>query len=185
MTCAAGPFYFTGAEIKPCTAVVTGAGGLNQFLTVNYTNNIAVGTATASATFAGDLNHTGSTDSKTFTINAWTLKGFYQPVDMFGVLNIVKAGSTVPLKFNIYVGGTEKTATSDVKSFAVKQIVCSTSAVVDDIELTTTGGTSLRYDTTGGQFVQNWQTPKAAGSCYQVTMTTQDLSTIIAFFKLK
>ena len=57
--------------------------------------------------------------------------------------------------------------------------------MADDIELTTTGGTSLRYDTTGGQFVQNWQTPKSAGSCYKVTMTAQDLSTISALFKLK
>jgi predicted secreted protein len=29
------------------------------------------------------------------------LKGFYQPVDMNGVYNIVKNGSTVPLKFEI------------------------------------------------------------------------------------
>jgi hypothetical protein len=48
---------------------VTGAGGLNQSLAVSYSNNTNAGTASASATFAGDANHTGSSDSKTFTIS--------------------------------------------------------------------------------------------------------------------
>ena len=51
--------------------------------------------------------------------------------------------------------------------------------------MVTTGGTSLRYDGTAGQFIQNWQTPKTAGSCYIVTMTTDDGSSISANFKLK
>ena len=38
------------------------------------------------------------------------------------------------------------------------------------VEFTTTGGTSLRYDFTAGQFIQNWKTPKKPGACYQVTM---------------
>ena len=50
----------------------------------------------------------------TFTVNAWTITGFYQPVDMNGVVNTVKGGSTVPLKFNIYAGGVERTSVSDV-----------------------------------------------------------------------
>jgi hypothetical protein len=59
---------YTGSAIEPCTATVTGAGGLNQSLTVTYANNINAGTATASASFAGDANHNGSSDSKNFTI---------------------------------------------------------------------------------------------------------------------
>ena len=51
--------------------------------------------------------------------------------------------------------------------------------------MTTTGQTVLRYDSVAGQFVQNWQTPKKPGACYQVTMTTQDDSALSAFFKLK
>jgi hypothetical protein len=52
-------------------------------------------------------------------------------------------------------------------------------------EFSATGGTSLRYDTTGGQFIFNWQTPKKAGICYMVTMTTQDGSGLSAYFKAK
>ena len=53
------------------------------------------------------------------------------------------------------------------------------------LEFTTTGGTSLRYDTTAGQFIQNWQTPKPAGKCYQVRMTAIDGSHLDAYFKSK
>jgi hypothetical protein len=59
----------------------------------------------------------------------------------------------------------------------------------DAIETTVaTGGTSLRYDATAGQFIYNWQTPKGAsqvGKCYSLTMTAADSYTITAYFKLK
>ncbi len=176
-------FYFTGSPITPCSATVTGAGGLSQSLTVIYSNNIAVGTATANASYAGDANHEPSTESATFQILAWTLKGFYQPVDMNGVLNTVKGGSTVPLKFEVFAGSTELTNTSIVSSL-VKGVTCNATQE-DTIEVVATGGTSLRYDTTGGQFIFNWQTPKLPGHCYIVTLTTHDGSTLSALFKLK
>src|SRR5207253_3704432 len=59
---------YTGAAQMPCTATVTGVGGLNQALTVSYTNNVNAGTVTGSASYAGDANHTGSNDTKTFVI---------------------------------------------------------------------------------------------------------------------
>ena len=177
--------YFTGSAITPCTATVTGVGGLAQSLSVSYTNNTAPGTATATASFPGGSNHFGSSGTKTFQIMTWTLGGFYQPVDMGGVLNTVKGGSTVPLKFEVSRGTEELTATSAIKSFTQAKIACDGSTPTDEIEVTSTGGTSLRYDSTGGQFIQNWQTPKASGSCYRATMTTQDGSVISANFKLK
>ena len=61
---------FTGSALTPCTATFATAGGLGGALTVSYTNNTAVGTATASATFAGDANHTGSTGTSSFSITA-------------------------------------------------------------------------------------------------------------------
>ena len=57
----------------------------------------------------------------------------------------------------------------------------------DDVEATTTGGTTLRYDTTAGQFIQNWKVPTgSAGTCYAATITAADnTTTITALFKLK
>jgi hypothetical protein len=62
---------------------------------------------------------------------------------------------------------------------------CDATATTDDIETVATGGTVLRYDTVAGQFVYNWKTPTTAGKCYRVTMTTQDGSSLVAYFKLK
>ncbi|RNI29118.1 MBG domain-containing protein [Rufibacter latericius] len=63
-----GPFTYTGSSITPATVEVTGAGGLSLTPTAEYSNNINAGTATASFSFSGDENHTGSEGSKTFII---------------------------------------------------------------------------------------------------------------------
>ena len=67
ITCPASVAH-TGAALTPCTAQVTGDGGLSQSVAVVYSSNTDVGTATASASFAGDSDHSGSSDSVTFTI---------------------------------------------------------------------------------------------------------------------
>ncbi len=181
--------FFTGSPVTPCSASVSGVGGLSQSLSVTYANNTAVGTTTASASYMGDTNHMGSSDSKTFEIKAWMLKGFYQPVDMPTqaalVYNSVKNGSTVPLKFELFSGNTELTDVAQIKSLTYAQTSCDATVVTDDIETLATGNTVLRYDVTAGQFVYNWKTPSTAGKCYRVTMTALDGSTLIAYFKLK
>ena len=122
----------------------------------------------------------------TASIQPWTFKGFYQPVDMGGVVNTVKAGATVPLKFEVFKGTTELTDMASIKTLSAKIINCSTLAtLIDDIELTTTGATVLRYDTTGGQYIYNWQTPKTIGTCYAVTVAAQDGTGATAYFKTK
>lgn len=68
VTCPASDIY-TGSALTPCTAAATGAGGLNQSLDVNYLNNVDAGTATASASYPGDANHSPASDSATFEIS--------------------------------------------------------------------------------------------------------------------
>ena len=63
-----GPFIYTGLAQTPATVTVKGPGGLSLTPTASYINNVNAGTATASFTFAGDANHTGSSDSQTFDI---------------------------------------------------------------------------------------------------------------------
>ena len=72
VTCTVGPFVYTGSPYTPCSVSVTGAGGLNETPAPSYTDNTNAGTATASYTFAGDLNHDGSSDSENFTISKAT-----------------------------------------------------------------------------------------------------------------
>ncbi len=64
---------YKGSPVTPCTASVSGAGNFNQSAAVDYSDNTSVGTATAIATFVGDNNHSGSSDSKTFAITPTVL----------------------------------------------------------------------------------------------------------------
>src|SRR5262249_45259469 len=102
-------------------------------------------------------------------IGSWSLTGFYQPVTMGDwVLNTVKGGSTVPLKFNVYQGPgntNERTDVAAVKKFVVEVAPCTSGTIQDEVDFVTTGGTTLRYDTTALQFIQNWQTPRTPGAC--------------------
>src|SRR5438067_5385171 len=71
--CTAGaPYTYTGSAQTPCTAVATGVGNLNVMLTPSYSNNANAGTASATANFAGDTNHNGSTGSSSFVIGKAT-----------------------------------------------------------------------------------------------------------------
>jgi hypothetical protein len=182
-----GSYNFGSVPAAPTCSSSDTMSGLASCVVTGYSASVGGHSLTATATDnAGNTAMSG----RSYTVLAWLLKGFYQPVDMpvVGgpiVWNTVKNGSTVPLKFEVFSGSTELTDVAAIKSFAVNQVSCANSSYEDVIELTTTGGTVLRYDSTGGQFVQNWQTPKKAGNCYSVTMTTQDLSSITAWFKLK
>ena len=66
VTCA--DVIYNGAAQTPCTADVTGIGGLDQAVPVSYADNVNVGTASASASYAGDSNHESSSASTTFAI---------------------------------------------------------------------------------------------------------------------
>ncbi len=128
----------------------------------------------------------GNKASKSFNVTVTSFfSGFYQPVDMGGVLNTVKNGSTVPLKFEVFGATGEIKLVSFVQQpLKAVKVACATGVVEDTIELTATGGTSLRFDTTGDQFIYNWQTPKVLG-CYNVTVSLTDGSYMTANFKLK
>lgn len=177
-------YYYGQVPAAPTCTATDALSGAKDCAVTGY--GTAVGTHTMTAK-AHDNAGNQTTETRTFTVKAWTLNGFFQPVDMGDdVWNTVKGGSTVPLKFRVFAGSTQLTDTAVVDSFTVKGVACPVSgSVTDDVELTTTGGTTLRYDANGGQFIQNWQTPKKAGACYQVTMTTVDGSAISANFKLK
>lgn len=184
-----GTYYFNFVPTGPTGCTANGAiSGLDSCnLDAGYSTAIGQHTITATAL---DLAGNQSTATITYTVSAWTLKGFYQPVDMPTpttpyLYNTVKNGSTVPLKFQLFAGPKELTSIGYIKPLTYAQTNCSGDAITDDIETLATGGTVLRYDTTGGQFVYNWQTPKTAGKCYRVTMSANDGSSLTAYFKLK
>jgi hypothetical protein len=177
-------FYFGSVPEAPSCESADGLSGLRDCVVTGGGSEVGTHTYTATAT---DNAGWTSTATLSYTVLAWELSGFYAPTNMGAdVWNRVKGGSTVPLKFEVAVGGTEQTTPEVVKSFSVKGVSCTgADQAVDEIEMVTTGGTALRYDGTSGQFVQNWQTPKLPGRCYRVLVTTLDGSVLAASFVLK
>ena len=179
-------YYFGSVPAAPTCSASDALSGLDGACSISgYATTVGSHTVSASA---NDKAGNSASVSRTYTVLAWTLRGFYQPVDMGDtVVNTVKGGSTVPLKFEIFAGSTELTDTANVASLTQQVVNCTSFAgdAVDEIETTATGGTSLRYDTTAGQFVYNWKTPVQTGKCYVIRMTTDDGSLLSAQFKLK
>ncbi|GAB3602451.1 HYR domain-containing protein [Microbacterium aureliae] len=148
-----------------------------------------VGSQTMTAV-ASDTRGNTTQVERTYTVR-WRLPGFHRPIDPTGTLNLVKAGSTVPLKFEVFASSDDSLELSAVSaigaSFTAIGIKCSADAPKsDDTQFLTTGKTELRYDpNNGGQFIQNWATPKdRAGSCFRVTLTVADGGSISADFQL-
>ena len=176
-----GSYYFGSVPAGPTGCTADGAiSGLDSCSVSGYST--AVGSHTVQATATDNAGNVATKDLS-YNVLAWTISGFYAPVDRPDTFNVTKNGSTVPLKFEVFAGTTELTDISVVDTFTQK--VSCASGAGDAIEEYTTGSTSLRYDTTTGQFIFNWKTPKQAGACYRVTMTTADGSSIYANFNLK
>lgn len=174
-------FYFGSVPVAPTCEATDAMSGPEDCTVTGYST--LVGTHTLLAT-ARDKAGNETSVERQYTVKAWTLSGFYQPVDMGGVWNTVKGGSTVPLKFEVFAAN-ELTNVAVVHTFMQQKVACGGTALEDAIEVVSTGGTSLRYDSIAGQFIQNWQTPKLPGACYVVTMKTDDGSSLVANFKLK
>ncbi len=174
------------------TAKLATASTLPAGLRVDLTYNGAAQAPTNAGSYkvdatVVDANYKGGATGA-LTISAWTYKGFYAPVDM-KIWNTVKAGSTVPMKFEVFQGATELKDVSAIKSANHKSVSCNElgTATADAIEVTTTGSTSLRFDTTSDQFIFNWKTSGtwSVNSCYVVTVVTQDGTPLSAYFKMK
>jgi hypothetical protein len=161
--------------------------------------------ATLTGADAGNYN-LNAVNTAVASITAWNAQGygFYSPVaagsstftaapllapttNPGDYWNIAKGGSTVPLKFNVYAGTVEKTSLSDISGFQTFKLnACSGGLGEDPVDFTTTGNTSLRYDTSAMQWIQNWKTPSVSSdTCYRTMVTFADGSSLEAFFKLK
>ncbi len=177
-----GVYDFGFVPAAPTCSASDALSGPDGCAVSGYAATVGMHTLTAQAF---DKAGNAKVEKRTYTVLAWTLKGFYQPVDMGSIYNTVKGGSTIPLKFEIFAGDIELTDPAYVQSLTYATAACVSSLGSDEIETLTAGNTLLRYDAVAGQFIFNWKTPSGAGKCYRVTMTTKDGSTLVAYFKMK
>ena len=112
----------------------------------------------------------------------YNFTGFFQPVDNLPIVNSVKAGQAIPIKFsldgdqglNIFAAGSPK----------IEFVACGPTTV-DAIETTVTAGnSSLSYDPTTDQYTYVWKTDKSwANKCGTLQIMFNDGTTQTALFK--
>ena len=115
----------------------------------------------------------------------FTFSGFRQPVDNPPVVNVVKAGSAVPVKFSL---AGDQGLNIFAQGYPGSQpVVCSTTAPTDAItETVSAGGSDLTYDALADQYIYVWKTDKAwADTCRQLTVRLTDGSDHKAVFQFK
>jgi hypothetical protein len=114
---------------------------------------------------------------------SYTFNGFLQPVDNQPILNVVKAGQGVPLKFSL---GGDKSLNILAAGYPLStKIACDTSEPQDQIEQTmTTGSSGLSYDPATDTYTYVWKTEKGwSGTCRQLAVRFSDGSYHYASFK--
>lgn len=115
----------------------------------------------------------------------YSFGGLLQPIDPLPVLNAMKAGAAVPVKFSLggYFG-LGIFASGYPKSEAIE---CSSTVAVDGVEQTVTAGASnVTYDAATDVYSYTWKTDKNwAGSCRQLVIGLTDGARYRANFKFK
>ena len=124
------------------------------------------------------------TRNVTVASTAWPWRGFLQPVDNAPAINVVKAGSAVPVKFglggyrgmDIFAGGSPTSG-----------VVACGGGVPDEVEQTTTPGAStLSYDASTDTYQYVWKTQKNwSGQCRRLVVELADGTSHWAEFRLK
>jgi hypothetical protein len=141
------------------------------------------GTHTVSGTYAGktaqaSLEVTGGGGGGGFSFT-----GFFAPVDNPPVVNVAKAGSTVPLKFSL--GGYHGLDVLAPGAPSSRQVTCEAGVPSDVVtETGSPGASGLSYDAEAGRYVYLWKTSKAwANTCRELVLTLADGSSHSATFR--
>jgi hypothetical protein len=113
----------------------------------------------------------------------FSFTGFFSPVDNDPVVNTVKAGAGVPLKFSL--DGDQGLDVFQAGFPASQLIACDSFAVLGGFEKTVSAGESgLTYDSSVDQYTYVWKTEKSwADTCRQLKFGLTDGSFHVANFR--
>lgn len=181
------PSVSPGIVLLNGTATVTsGAADERSGLSVDGCGDLDTTTAGTRTITCSATDHAGNSNSASasYVVN-YELSGFLAPVNDAPVVNTGKAGRTYPVKWQLRdaVGGF---VSSLAAVTAITYTATSCDAFSGDptaaLATSTTGGTSLRYDTTSNQYVYNWATP--GQGCYMLFVTLNSGQVLTAYFNL-
>ncbi len=176
-----GATYTLGAVPAAGCSTTDALSGVATVASLSLTGGPVVGTFTA--TCSGALDYAGNSGSASVTYRViYNWSGFFRPVDNPPVMNRVKAGSAIPVKFSL--SGNQGLSIFAAGYPASSAISCDGLTVIDNIEETVTAGnSSLTYDPLADQYVYVWKTDRSwGGTCRQLTVTLVDGTSHFAFF---
>ncbi|HEX6185294.1 MAG TPA: PxKF domain-containing protein, partial [Pyrinomonadaceae bacterium] len=142
-----------------------------------------VGTTTVTATATDDA---GNESTCQFNVTVlYNFTGFFSPVSNPPVLNEVKAGQGIPIKFSL--SGNKGLSIFFPDYPASQQINCADNVPINVLEETeSSGGSSLSYNAGSDTYTYNWKTEKSwAGTCRVLVVKLADGTEHIAYFKFK
>ena len=87
------------------------------------------------------------------------------------------------MKFHVWAGTTELVTPDVMASFTQTQVSCSAGTVIAG-PVAAVSPDGLRY-ANSGTFVLGWLSPEQPGTCWVVTVTTLDGSSLSAAFRLR
>jgi WD40 repeat protein len=120
---------------------------------------------------------------QTKTVTALDFVGFNAPVDNPAVLNVVKAGQSVPFKWRLMrADGSPYTSLGSV-SMTVTSLSCNLGGTADMLEEVAAGSSGLQ-NLGNGNYQINWKAPKEyAGSCKMLHLNLGEGVTRDAYFQ--
>lgn len=130
-------------------------------------------------------NHGASSSCQAIVTVLYDFKGFFQPVDNLPVVNLVNAGSAIPVKFSL--NGNKGLNIFETGYPVSQQIACGSGSPVSTVEETlTASNTSLNYDPLTDQYIYVWKTEKGwKGTCRQLMVRLADKTSRGAHFQFK
>jgi hypothetical protein len=184
VTCPAAPTFLLNQPGATLTATVgdAGSGPAATTVTVAVPTGVA---GTLSVPITGtDVAGNTTTRSCTATVT-YRVSGFEQPIDNGNVVNTVKAGQTIPVKWTLT--DFANAPVSDPVSFVsltTSVVTCGSSTTTDEIEVFSTGS-GLQY-LGAGRWQFNWKTPKSQAGCVSLRLNlTGAPAALTASFKFR
>jgi hypothetical protein len=179
--------YILGSVPTPGCSTTDALSGVAVSATLQSAGGTTNGVGQFIASCVGAQDRAGNTAnaSATYLVN-YGFSGLQPPVYSPPSVNLGRIGRSYPVKWQLTTGtGSFITAVSAVASVTVQNTACSafTSDPTDALAATSTGGTSLRYDSTANQYAYNWATPATSG-CYTLFITLDSGQVFPAYFNL-
>jgi hypothetical protein len=143
---------------------------------------VATGTCEVAADQAGDAAHDAAARAVQAIAVRFAFGGFAAPIDNAPVVNAVRAGRGIPVRFSL--GGDRGLAIFRPGFPRFVSAPCGTADQQAPVEVTTDSPSGLSYDATTGTYTYVWKSDAALGGrCGRLELGLVDLSDQGALFR--